>query len=231
MRLSSRDRGKAGSSGYRSGFVWPEPGSADPMQRKEGPAVTATMTFAGSDVHARSTHAAAIDVETGEMMRTRFGAGSEPVGRSVAGVTAARCGPVTRRVRQVAGSTGRPRPLASASRWSRRARRRSRRPDQDRPQGRRAARLAAASASTSRPASSPTWARLAPSTGWSPASERSTSGCPGSRSRANGRRRSRGCAASAAPRDRARAADSRTTRHPPTCGSLPSLRRGCRRRE
>jgi transposase len=39
--------------------------------------VTATMTFAGLDVHARSIHAAAIDVQTGELRRVRFGAGSE----------------------------------------------------------------------------------------------------------------------------------------------------------
>jgi hypothetical protein len=31
------------------------------------------MTFAGLDVHARSTHAAAIDVLTGELVRARFG--------------------------------------------------------------------------------------------------------------------------------------------------------------
>jgi transposase len=37
------------------------------------------MTWVGLDVHARSTHAAAIDVLTGELTRTRFGAGSEPV--------------------------------------------------------------------------------------------------------------------------------------------------------
>jgi transposase len=49
------------------------------MQWKEGPAVTATMTFAGLDVHARSTHAAAIDVVTGELRRARFGAGGEEV--------------------------------------------------------------------------------------------------------------------------------------------------------
>src|SRR5215210_6454786 len=49
------------------------------MQRKEGPAVTATMTWVGLDVHARSTHGAAIDRESGELTRTRFGAGAEPV--------------------------------------------------------------------------------------------------------------------------------------------------------
>jgi transposase len=41
--------------------------------------MTGTMTFAGLDVHARSTHAAAIDVFTGELRRARFGAGSEEV--------------------------------------------------------------------------------------------------------------------------------------------------------
>ena len=39
--------------------------------------MTATMTFAGLDVHARSTHAAAIEVRSGELRRARFGAGSE----------------------------------------------------------------------------------------------------------------------------------------------------------
>ncbi len=39
--------------------------------------MTATMTFAGLDVHARSIHAAAIDVRTGELRRVRFGARSE----------------------------------------------------------------------------------------------------------------------------------------------------------
>ena len=41
--------------------------------------MTGTMTFAGLDVHARSTQAAAIDVLTGELRRARFGAGSEGV--------------------------------------------------------------------------------------------------------------------------------------------------------
>jgi transposase len=41
--------------------------------------VTATMTYVGLDVHARSTHAAAIDVGTGELCRARFGGGSEEV--------------------------------------------------------------------------------------------------------------------------------------------------------
>ena len=38
------------------------------------------VTYAGLDVHARSTHAAAIDVATGELVRVRFGPGvDEPV--------------------------------------------------------------------------------------------------------------------------------------------------------
>src|SRR5215218_6943342 len=37
------------------------------------------MTWVGLDVHARSTHAAAIDVVTGELTRTRFGARTEEV--------------------------------------------------------------------------------------------------------------------------------------------------------
>ena len=41
--------------------------------------MTGTMTFAGLDVHARSTHAAAIDVLSGELRRACFGAGSEEV--------------------------------------------------------------------------------------------------------------------------------------------------------
>jgi transposase len=35
------------------------------------------MTYVGFDVHARSAHAAAIDVMTGELSRVRFGAGIE----------------------------------------------------------------------------------------------------------------------------------------------------------
>jgi transposase len=37
------------------------------------------MTYVGLDVHARSTHAAAIDVASGELRRARFGGGSEEV--------------------------------------------------------------------------------------------------------------------------------------------------------
>jgi transposase len=39
----------------------------------------ATMTAVGLDVHARSTHAAAIDVVTGELRRSRFGGDSDEV--------------------------------------------------------------------------------------------------------------------------------------------------------
>lgn len=39
-----------------------------------------TVTFVGMDVHARSTHAAAVNVVSGELLRARFGAGvAEPV--------------------------------------------------------------------------------------------------------------------------------------------------------
>ena len=41
--------------------------------------MTTTMTWVGLDVHARSTHAAAIDRESGELRRMRFGTGAEPV--------------------------------------------------------------------------------------------------------------------------------------------------------
>jgi transposase len=37
------------------------------------------MTYVGLDVHARSTHAAAIELYSGELRRARFGAGAEPV--------------------------------------------------------------------------------------------------------------------------------------------------------
>lgn len=39
--------------------------------------MSGTMTWVGLDVHARSAHAAAIDVMTGELSRMRFGAGIE----------------------------------------------------------------------------------------------------------------------------------------------------------
>ncbi len=39
--------------------------------------MTGTMTYVGFDVHARSAHAAAIDVMTGELSRVRFGPGIE----------------------------------------------------------------------------------------------------------------------------------------------------------
>lgn len=42
--------------------------------------MSVTMTWAGLDVHARSTHAAAIDLQTGELRRARFGPGlHEPI--------------------------------------------------------------------------------------------------------------------------------------------------------
>jgi transposase len=48
--------------------------------------MTGTVTWVGLDVHARSTHGAAIDVLTGELSRVRFGAGSEPVVAWLAGL-------------------------------------------------------------------------------------------------------------------------------------------------
>ncbi len=42
--------------------------------------MTGTMTWAAMDVHARSVHAAALDLGTGEISRRRFGSGRvEPV--------------------------------------------------------------------------------------------------------------------------------------------------------
>ena len=41
--------------------------------------MTVTMTYVGLDVHARSIHAAAVDVASGELRRARFGGGSEEV--------------------------------------------------------------------------------------------------------------------------------------------------------
>jgi transposase len=41
--------------------------------------VSVTMTYVGLDVHARSIHAAAIDVMSGELRRARFGGGSDEV--------------------------------------------------------------------------------------------------------------------------------------------------------
>ena len=39
-----------------------------------------TMTYAGLDVHARSTHVAAVEVRTGELRRARFAGGvTEPL--------------------------------------------------------------------------------------------------------------------------------------------------------
>jgi transposase len=59
-----------------------------------------TMTAVGLDVHARSTHGAAIDVVSGELRRARFGAGTEPVVDWLAGLE----GPV--RAAYEAGPTG-----------------------------------------------------------------------------------------------------------------------------
>jgi transposase len=47
-----------------------------------------TMTWVGLDVHARSTHASAIDVVTGELTRVRFGAGMDEVVAWLSGLRA-----------------------------------------------------------------------------------------------------------------------------------------------
>ena len=62
--------------------------------------MTGTMTWVGLDVHARSTHAAAVDVLTGELRRARFGPGVEEVVSWLAGLS----GPV--RAVYEAGPTG-----------------------------------------------------------------------------------------------------------------------------
>ena len=41
--------------------------------------MTGTMTWVGIDVHARSSAAAAVSVETGELRRRQFGPGVEPL--------------------------------------------------------------------------------------------------------------------------------------------------------
>jgi transposase len=62
--------------------------------------MTGMVTYAGLDVHARSTHAAAIDVFSGELLRARFGSGVEEPVRWLAGLP----GPV--RACYEAGPTG-----------------------------------------------------------------------------------------------------------------------------
>ncbi len=62
--------------------------------------MSGTVTWVGLDVHARSTHAAAIDVLTGELRRARFDGGSEAVVQWLAGLS----GPV--RAVYEAGPTG-----------------------------------------------------------------------------------------------------------------------------
>ena len=63
--------------------------------------MTATMTWAAMDVHARSTYAASLDVPSGELVRRRFDTGAvEPVVEWLAGLS----GPV--RACYEAGPTG-----------------------------------------------------------------------------------------------------------------------------
>jgi transposase len=62
--------------------------------------VAQTMTWVGLDVHARSTHGAAISTVTGELERARFGGETEPVIEWLGGLP----GPV--RAAYEAGPTG-----------------------------------------------------------------------------------------------------------------------------
>lgn len=48
--------------------------------------MTQTMTWAAMDVHARSTHAAAVSAVSGELVRARFGGEIEPVVDWLAGL-------------------------------------------------------------------------------------------------------------------------------------------------
>jgi len=66
----------------------------------KGPAMQETMTAVGLDVHARSTHAAAINVMTGELVRSRFGGNASQVVEWLSGLP----GPV--RAVYEAGPTG-----------------------------------------------------------------------------------------------------------------------------
>ena len=51
--------------------------------------MTGTMTWAAMDVHARSTHAATLDVQTGELSRRRFDTGRvDPVVEWLGGLPA-----------------------------------------------------------------------------------------------------------------------------------------------
>ena len=85
--------------------------------------MSGTMTWVGLDVHARSTHAAAIDLATGELSRMRFGAG---VDAPVAWLRElrARCGRVMRPARPGLGCIGQRSRPGSRCRSSRPARRR-----------------------------------------------------------------------------------------------------------
>src|SRR5438309_326592 len=125
------------------------------------------MTYVGLDVHARSTHAAAIDVASGELRRARFGGGTEEVVGWLGGLPqplhgcyeAGPTGFALYRSAEVAGLSG--------------------------------------NASTSLRPSWPISTRSQPSTASSLARPHSRSGFRGSPARGSGGRRSRGCAASA----------------------------------
>ena len=63
-----------------------------------------TMTWVGLDVHARSTHAAAIDLLTGELERDAVRSGVRGAGRVAVGAARVRCARVMRLARRGLGS-------------------------------------------------------------------------------------------------------------------------------
>jgi hypothetical protein len=78
--------------------------------------MTGTMTWVGLDVHARSTHAAAIDTMTGELRRGEVRAGHRRAGCLAGGVGGGLSARVMRRARRGSGCIARPLRLASGLR-------------------------------------------------------------------------------------------------------------------
>ena len=82
------------------GFVWPEIRLRLTAARGGPGRMVQTMTWVGLDVHARSTHAAVVDAETGELRRLRMGGDADEVARFLSALR----GPV--RAVYEAGPTG-----------------------------------------------------------------------------------------------------------------------------
>jgi hypothetical protein len=72
LALAGPFRLEIGLSGRRLGSVSPQAHEGSTIRQR-------TLTLAGLDVHASSTHAAAIDVVAGALTRARFGGGQEEV--------------------------------------------------------------------------------------------------------------------------------------------------------